>query len=34
MLTDTQRSLFREILDTKWEFEQEKDWSKKIEIAK
>jgi lipopolysaccharide biosynthesis regulator YciM len=34
MLTDTQRSLFREILDTNWEFEQEKDWNKKIEIAK
>jgi hypothetical protein len=34
MLTDTQRSLFREILDTNWEFEQEKDWNKKIEISK
>jgi hypothetical protein len=34
MMTDTQRLIFREILDINWEFEQEKDWNKKIDLAK
>ena len=34
MMTDEQRSLFRQILDINWEFGQSKDWNEKIELGK
>jgi hypothetical protein len=34
MMTDTQRLMFREILDLNWEFEHSKDWTEKFELGK
>ena len=34
MMTDTQRLMFREILDLNWEFEHTKDWTEKYELGK
>lgn len=34
MLTEIQRTMFREILDINWELKESKDWDEKIKLSR